>query len=160
MTNLSTFDLVLLIGILLCLAGTVYAGIAVRRVVRLNEELFAHAKGKTVEGLLQDCVARLQHITGENQELQVSLDRAQQMLLSRVCRPVLKRYNSYEDVGGNQSFSVALLDATHSGVIVSALHSRQGAMVYAKWIEQGVSAHNLSAEEQEVLSEAMQRALG
>ena len=123
----------------------------------INAGLFAHAKGETVEGLLKNCVDKVAQVDQQNQSISSHLQSAHELLDHRICTPVLKRYNSYDDVGGNQSFSVAFIDPQQSGLILSALHSRQGAMVYAKWVTEGKSPHNLSAEEQEVLAEAIKR---
>jgi hypothetical protein len=69
----------------------------------------------------------------------------------------LVRFNPFEDTGGNQSFAIALLDATGSGLIVSSLHSRTGTRVYAKAVSEGRSDGALSAEETEALRVALER---
>ena len=61
------------------------------------------------------------------------------------------RYNPFPDMGGNMSFSVALLDARSNGVVISVLNDRQGSRVYGKPIEAGVSPQKLSDEEQQAI---------
>ena len=56
----------------------------------------------------------------------------------------LVRFNPFEDTGGNQSFALALTDATGNGFVVSSLHSRTGTRVYAKAITGGRSDGALS----------------
>jgi hypothetical protein len=68
----------------------------------------------------------------------------------------LVRFNPFEDTGGNQSFAIALTDATGSGLIVSSLHSRTGTRVYAKAVIEGRSEGALSAEETEALRTALE----
>ena len=65
------------------------------------------------------------------------------------------RFNPFEDTGGNQSFALALLDATSSGLIVSSLHSRTGTRIYAKGVSAGRADGAVSEEEQEALRQAM-----
>jgi hypothetical protein len=60
------------------------------------------------------------------------------------------RYNAFANAGGEQSFSLALVDAKGSGVVVSGLHGRE-MRVYAKPLTQWRAAHSLSSEEQEAL---------
>ncbi len=59
----------------------------------------------------------------------------------------LVRFRAFNDVGGDQSFSLTLLDADLNGVIISSIYSREGVRVYSKLIEAGKSKHNLSNEE-------------
>ncbi len=65
------------------------------------------------------------------------------------------RYDAYRDLSGMQSTSMALLDSRFSGVIVSAIQSREDARIYVKEIRHGESREKLSPEEVQVLKEAM-----
>jgi len=66
------------------------------------------------------------------------------------------RYNPFTDTGGDQSFSLCLLDEKDNGFVVSSLHSRENTRLYAKKIESGkpVNSIVLSKEEQEVIKQA------
>jgi hypothetical protein len=57
------------------------------------------------------------------------------------------RYNPFGDVGGNQSFSLCLLNSANTGFVISSIHSREGTRVYAKTVVNGHSEYNLSDEE-------------
>jgi hypothetical protein len=61
------------------------------------------------------------------------------------------RYNPFADMGGNMSFSVALLDARSNGVVISVLNDRQGSRVYGKPVEAGLSSQKLSDEERKAI---------
>jgi hypothetical protein len=67
------------------------------------------------------------------------------------------RYNPFPEMGGNMSFSVALLDAKSNGVVISVLNDRQGSRVYGKPLEAGASPQKLSDEEQQAISLARGR---
>jgi len=69
------------------------------------------------------------------------------------------RYNPFPDMGGNMSFSVALLDARSNGVVITVLNDRQGSRVYGKSVEAGGSPQKLSDEEQEAIGLARARAV-
>jgi uncharacterized protein DUF4446 len=62
------------------------------------------------------------------------------------------RYNPFPDMGGNMSFSLALLDGRANGVVISVLNDRNGSRVYGKAVESGISTHPLSDEEQKALA--------
>ena len=67
------------------------------------------------------------------------------------------RYNPFSGVGGDQSFSIALLNDHNNGVVLTSLFSREGNRVYAKIIEKGVSPHVLSDEEKQAIKEAIEK---
>lgn len=64
------------------------------------------------------------------------------------------RFNPFKEIGGDQSFSIALLDGQDSGFVLTSLYSREGNRVYAKPIERGKSNYQLSEEEKEALRKA------
>ena len=67
----------------------------------------------------------------------------------------LVRYDAYGEMSGRQSSSVALLDASRSGVVLSSILHRDSARVYVKQIVAGESELELSPEEQEAIDAAL-----
>lgn len=67
----------------------------------------------------------------------------------------LVRFDAFPDVGGEQSFALALLDQNSSGVVVNNLYSRTDSRVYVKEIAEGQSRHTLSDEEKNAIRRAM-----
>ena len=67
-------------------------------------------------------------------------------------KTALLRFNPFRDTGGDQSFALCMLDHTNSGVIITAIHSRENTRVYTKEINNGSSQLSLSKEENLVLS--------
>lgn len=67
------------------------------------------------------------------------------------------RFNPFAETGGDQSFSVSLLDAKGSGIVFTGLHTREKTRVYAKPIVNGVSKSTLSKEEQKAIEIAMKK---
>lgn len=63
----------------------------------------------------------------------------------------LRRFNPFNEMGGDQSFSLALLDANYDGLIITGLHTRERTRVYVKNINKGKSEIDLSQEEEKVL---------
>jgi hypothetical protein len=72
-----------------------------------------------------------------------------------VSRVAVVRYDAYENTGGHQSASVALLDASRTGIVLTAIQGRDYARIYVKEMEEGRSAVALSPEEQEAVDRAM-----
>jgi hypothetical protein len=68
----------------------------------------------------------------------------------------LVRFNPFQDIGGDQSFSLALLDGKNDGVTLSSLYSREGVRIYCKSIQQGQSPqYPLSKEEEQAVTMAI-----
>lgn len=67
------------------------------------------------------------------------------------------RFNPYSDTGSNQSFALAMLDGTNSGVVLLSLHGREGTRIYVKPVVSGKSRYELSAEERQALEEAIKK---
>ncbi len=65
------------------------------------------------------------------------------------------RYDAYGEMSGQQSSSVALLDAHRSGVVVSSILHRDQARVYVKQLFEGQPEIELSPEEQEAVEAAL-----
>ncbi len=61
------------------------------------------------------------------------------------------RYNPFKETGGNQSFSLCLLDGNDEGVVITSLYTKEGNRVYGKPIEKGESRYSLSGEEKKAI---------
>jgi len=66
----------------------------------------------------------------------------------------LIRYNPFKEKGGDQSFSLALLDESDKGFVLTAIHTHEGVRVFAKPVIKGESQYQLSDEEKESLKKA------
>jgi hypothetical protein len=67
----------------------------------------------------------------------------------------LVRYDAYNEMSGRQSTSIALLDARRNGVVLSSIHHREQARLYAKLIHDGRGELQLSPEEADAVSQAL-----
>ena len=64
------------------------------------------------------------------------------------------RFNPFKELGGDHSFSLAILDSHDSGIIITSLHTRDRTRVYMKDIKKGKSGFELSAEEKKAFVNA------
>lgn len=67
----------------------------------------------------------------------------------------LVKYDAFNYMGGNLSFSLALLDENNNGFIINSVHSNEGCYSYSKEIIDGTCSIELSEEEQKALSKAI-----
>ena len=65
----------------------------------------------------------------------------------------LVRFNPFRELGGDHSFSLAILDGINSGVIITGLHTRDRTRIYMKEIKKGKASLELSSEEKKALAQ-------
>ena len=101
--------------------------------------------------------ARIDDLHRAVDEVATGLSRVDRRVDGSPTNTAVVRYDAYEGTGGQQSASVALLDATRTGTIVTAIQGRDYARIYVKDVDRGRSSIALSPEEQEAVERAMSR---
>ena len=94
--------------------------------------------------------ADLEGLRGEVQALRVEASDALRHL-------AVVRYDAFGDMGGHLSWSLALLDDSGHGVVLTSIHGRSDARTYAKNIAAWTSQQQLSPEEEDAVSHARPR---
>lgn len=89
------------------------------------------------------------------QTLDGRLGEAEVRLHGAIAHRALVRYDAYNEMSGRQSLSIALLDDTRSGIVLSSIHHRDQARIYAKQVRGGESELALSPEEEDALRIAL-----
>ncbi|HEX3317862.1 MAG TPA: DUF4446 family protein [Solirubrobacteraceae bacterium] len=89
------------------------------------------------------------------QKLHDRMDVAEHRLDGAIAFRALVRYDAYGEMSGRQSTSIALLDANRSGVVLSSIHHRDQARLYAKQVHNGQGEIDLSPEEAEAVRLAL-----
>lgn len=84
------------------------------------------------------------------------METAEQRIDRTLAYRSLVRYDAYGEMSGRQSTSIALLDATRSGVVLSSIHHRDQARLYAKQMREGTPELELSPEEDEAIRLALE----
>lgn len=157
----STVGIVALVAGALALGALVLAVVLVIRLRRLQEgQKFVLGSG---EG--QDIVAHAKwlhqgfdHLHKEVQNTFEGIERriadAERRLEHSISRSAVVRYDAYNEMSGRQSSSIALLDDTGTGIVMSSILHRDQARLYVKGVENGQSDFELSPEELEAIQTA------
>lgn len=110
----------------------------------------------------KDLKTLLEHIDAKTTKQQKDLDLVQRDVRQQgeharkhLQRYAMVRFNPFDDTGGDQSFSLSLLNADGEGFVVTSLHSRDATRIYAKDVRAGGKKSELSKEELEALAQAM-----
>ena len=101
--------------------------------------------------------ARIDDVHRAVDEVAAGLSSVDRRVDGSVTNTAVVRYDAYEGTGGQQSASVALLDATRTGTVLTAIQGRDYARIYVKDLDRGRSSVALSPEEQEAVDRAMAR---
>jgi hypothetical protein len=101
--------------------------------------------------------ARIDDLHRAVDEVAAGLSRVDRRVDGSVTNTAVVRFDAYEGTGGQQSASVAFLDATRTGTVFTAIQGRDYARIYVKDLDRGRSSVALSPEEQEAVERAMAR---
>jgi hypothetical protein len=144
---------------ILALIGCTALMLSVRRLRRAqtivlgeqgNQDLVAHA------ARIEDAFEALRsYVDDVAVRLDGRLQGAEAELRRTIAHRALVRYDAYNELSGHQSLSIALLDDEQSGIVLSCIHHRDQARVYAKQVTGGQGELELSPEEAEAVRIAL-----
>jgi hypothetical protein len=151
--------IVAIAGAALGVAGlgvAVWASIRVKRVRDSQRSLLGGGRRDLVDFAVS-LQGRVDDLNSAVDEVAAGLARVDRRVDGTVTNTAIVRYDAYEDTGGHQSASLALLDSARTGVVLTAIQGRDYARIYMKELDRGRAAVALSPEEQEAVERAMGR---
>ncbi len=124
--------------------------------------LFSHyqklTKGDNKKGLksvLEELLKDFKEESIKIEELTQEIQKLQKENLYNIQKIGLVRFNPFSETGGNQSFSLALLNGEESGLVITSLHSREMTRIYSKPVKKSkAEGYELSAEEKQAIKAA------
>ncbi len=153
--NSNIIILFLLLLVILLGSWLIYIQISLKKIIKRNKELFKGSSGENLEMMLNDHIKQVNFVSKNLKKLDKICEEIDKMACSSIQKIGIVRFNPFSDVGGNQSFAIALLDSRNSGLVISSLHGREETRVYTKPIIAGKSEYHLSAEETEAIKKAV-----
>ena len=161
--GLGSFDLgYLLIAaavvVLILLIVIILLIVQINKVSRLKKRLDSFLIGKDGESLEQEIIGLcednklLKNSTEKNKKDIRSLYKKMESAYQKMG---LVKYDAFNQMGGQLSFSLALLDENDNGFIINSVHSTEGCYSYTKEIKNGTCSISLGREEAEALAIAM-----
>jgi hypothetical protein len=162
-THLGVIGVVIVVGCVVLVLMILMLFIQSRRIALLSErldDLTQGADGQSLEGVLAthlDTVIRVGHDLDELMARTAILEGGARLHFGRLG---IVRFNPFDDTGGNQSFTLAIVDANNDGFVITSLHSRTGTRVYAKAVFDGQAETTLGAEEAQAVEIAVSQGGG
>ena len=152
---MSTNYLLFAVLFVLALVALIFA---IRNHIRLNR-LFKGSKAASLEGLLQEIVRHIESLDTATETHGEQIAIIGEKLKRQGHGVKIMRFNPFTDVGGTQSFAVAIVNEEGDGVVFSSLYSRERMSVFAKPVTGGKSDVELTKEEATVITEAQKEAV-
>jgi hypothetical protein len=150
------FILPALLGIsVLLLLWNIFLQISITSIKKRQFQLFQGKEARNLEDILLQNNSRIVNIDKDIKELYNITAKIHALSNKGLHKVGMLRFNPFRDLGGDQSFSLAMLDGENNGVVLSSLYSRDGVRVYAKSINAGQSVkYPLTEEEKQVVLSA------
>jgi hypothetical protein len=120
-----------------------------------HDDLVAHAS--SLQEAFQALHGRVEEVA---ERLEARMGEAEQRIDGAIAYRALVRYDAYGELSGHQSTTIALLDAQHSGVVLSSIANRETARLYCKAVRDGAGELELSPEETEAVRLALAGEVG
>jgi len=123
-----------------------------KKIKKNIQEMFSGNKVTNLEELLLGQAKNIQMLDKDIQELYDISNQINSLAGKGLHKVGMVRFNPFKDVGGDQSFAIALLNGKGNGLTISSLYSREGTRIYSKSITSGESEkHPLTEEEKEAI---------
>jgi hypothetical protein len=132
----------------------VAAWLKLRRVRSAQLVLLGGGKGDLVDFAVS-LQGRIDDLHRAVDEIAGALSRVDRRIDDSLSKSSILRYDAYDDKAGQSSATFALLNASRTGVVVSAIQGRDYARIYMKELDRGRPSVALSPEELEAVERAM-----
>ena len=140
--------------VILSLAFNILLFVILKKTNSKLKTFFGGKKAQDLEGVLFEEIKRLKSAESEIAGLQNTVASLKELNSQSIKKVGVVRFNPFKKSGGDQSFSIALLDCRDSGLVISGLYTQEGTRVYCKPVSSGKSEYPLSKEEEQALSKA------
>jgi DNA gyrase/topoisomerase IV subunit A len=111
-------------------------------------------KNKNIE-TPKDLFKKIERLEKEVEEINKSLKEVKEKNKKSLQKIGITRFNPFGEIGGDQSFSIAILDENNDGFVITSHYGRESNRVYAKPIKAGKSEYVLSKEEGQAIVKSL-----
>lgn len=152
--------IVVLVAVLLLAVLVVLMGVQLRRLRHLYSGTVGKDSRRDVFEVLRDHAAAVEQVREDLGVVHSNTEQLREAQRGAVSRVGVVRYDAFDDMGGQLSFSAALLDENGDGMVLSAINGRSETRTYAKLVRGGTSEQTLSPEEESAIAGALEERRG
>ncbi|HZJ83488.1 MAG TPA: DUF4446 family protein [Clostridia bacterium] len=125
--------------------------IRISKVSKRYKKMMRGMDNKNLEYMLNNHMENMAKVSAQVEYLDSNVDLVSSQLNRCIQRVGLVRYNPFNDMGSDQSFSLALLDSNGDGVVLTSLYARDSSAIFAKPLIDSKSKYPLSKEEEHAI---------
>jgi hypothetical protein len=153
---LHSYELIILLSLLAIVLGlfiwNIFLQKNIGKIHKKNAAFFSGSNIKNVDNLIVNHANSIKALDKDIQELYTISNQINIQARKGLHKFAIIRFNPFKDVGGDQSFAIAMLNGKNNGLTISSLYTREGTRVYAKAITNGeAEKYPLTEEEKQAI---------
>lgn len=145
--NIIEFIIFLYIGFLILIIAFFVTNHKNKKTLDRYNQLVRNFKGGNLEDLILYLQNHVNDLNANVNTLKLDIEEIDRSLDFAVQNVGFIRYDAFDGMGNEMSYSIALLDKFKNGFVLTNIYGRENVMTYAKEIKNGVGNRTLSAEE-------------
>lgn len=114
---------------------------------KIIKDLVKTESGETLEQMVKSYYEKVENIQDSNIAVMKQLSELSNRVDTCIQKVALYRYNPFDDIGGEFSFALTLLDNNNNGVIINNIYMQDSSQIYSKYVNNGEVNKRLSVEE-------------
>ena len=124
-------------------------------ILNKRKEVINNKENLKLDKDLKKIFKEINQLKNENEKLRGFCNKLDYDIDKTIKKVKIIKYNAFENIVGNLSFVIALLDRKNSGVIINSVYASNSSNIYIKEIEKGKAKTELSEEEKAVLKQVI-----
>ena len=141
--------------IVLCFILILVLLVKVSKLKKRYEKFLTGKSGKSLEESIIQKFEKINEIVVEQDFIEQEIQRIDEEHKSSFSKVKVYKYNAFEDMGGETSFVIALLDHNNDGILLNGVSSQNATYVYTKEVQRGTVKTALSKEESVTLEQCI-----
>lgn len=155
--EIGTTEILIIILLAIIVLELIMFVVVMFKLKNINRRFKNFVRGKDAESMedaIIDHFDRMEEMEFQQKKISDKMNLVEKEFGSTIHKVGIVRYNAFEDMGGQQSFALALLNHNDSGFILDSVHNREASHVFLREIEDGISDIKLTEEETKALEMA------
>ena len=147
----SAVIIIVLLGVILVALGMCFGLRSRLNKLQTKYDFFTQGKEANIDIVLTDTLQELHAVQAELAALQEKHQKLHAQVQNCLQNVKVVRYDAFDAMGGEMSYSLLLTDANNKGIILTSIYGREESRCFAKDIDNGKSSYPLAEEEQRLL---------
>lgn len=144
---------------ILALFIIVIQGVKINKLKKRYENLARNNEGKNIEEIIHQYYEKIDSMDIRINKQDIQISKVENKLIHCIQKVGIVKFNAFDDIGGELSFTLAVLDEQNNGIIITNIYSRSNNVTYGKTVKKGRATVALSAEELQALDRAKNNSL-